>query len=132
MGVNIVWRIADSVTSSSNSQPISGTHQQAGATEQVISVNYPANTNATSLNCSFGNAGNNSGALQAIIMLASANTTIKTNNSTSPQDTINLTGGIPLEWDNSLTYVCPFNNSVSTMFVTCNTASLLQMKILQY
>jgi hypothetical protein len=129
---NITWRIGDSVTSSSNSQPISGTHNQSGSTEDVISVNYPSNTNHQLLSVSFGAPGVNSGNLQAIILLSSQNMTVYTNNTNAPQDTINLVAGIPVEWDNSRIYACPFNGAVTAFYVSCNAAALLSGKILKY
>ncbi len=136
---NINWRIAVSVTSSSNSQPIAGTYSQTGSGESIINQNFPSNTNSVNTNTSavsinFNAPGNATGDLQAIILLSNQNVTIYTNNANAnaAQDTLHLVGGIPLEWDNSLIYNCPFNGSVNGMYITCNTATLLQGKVLTY
>ncbi len=130
---NINWRINHGATSSTGSQPISGTYTQSGTSEITINQNFPSNTTKQQVNSvSFGAPGNSSGNLQAVILLASQNMIVYTNNANAPQDTIALTAGIPLEWDNSLIFPCPFNNSVSTIFVTCNTSGLLQGSILKY
>ena len=130
---NINWRLSHSVTSSTGSQPISGTYAQSGTSEITINQNFPSNTTKQLVNSvSFGAPGNSSGNLQAIILLASQNMIVYTNNANAPQDTIALTAGIPMEWDNSLIFACPFNNAVTSFYVTCNTAGLLQGSILKY
>jgi len=129
---NINWRIGDSVTSSSNTQPITANRSQTGSLEQTINQNYAANTNNSLLSVAFTAPGNSSGNLQAIALLATQNCTLKTNNTNAPQDTIALTSGVVVEWDNSLIYNCPFNGAVTAIYVTCNAAMLLTGKVLQY
>jgi len=67
-------------------------------------------------------------------MTGGANATVLTITHTTPglpQDTIQLQANIPVEWDNSLVYPCPFNGAVNSWYVSCNTAMQLQAKILQ-
>ncbi len=130
---NINWRIGASTTSSSGANPISGTYSQTGSSEITISENFPSNTVKQLVNSFvFGVSGNNSGNLQAIILLASQNMVVYTDNTNSPNATIPLTAGIPFEWNNSLIYANPWNGAVNGVYVTCNTSGLLQGSILKY
>ncbi|WP_422923742.1 hypothetical protein [Singulisphaera sp. PoT] len=69
--------------------------------------------------------------VQSIMLVSSQNLTLKTNDATTPGDTIELKANIPLFWSKSAGYFDnPFTSDVTGFFVTCAAAARLQMLIL--
>jgi hypothetical protein len=56
--------------------------------------------------------------LQAIYLRCNVNLTIKTNSSSSPANTINLTAGIPYEWFVGKNEACLFTVDVTAFYLT--------------
>jgi len=69
--------------------------------------------------------------LQAFYLKADQNCTVKTNNSATPQETITLLANVPFVWWKSSGLTNPFGGDVTTAFLTCTTATNLDVGILQ-
>lgn len=68
--------------------------------------------------------------LTDVFLVATQNCTIKTNSTGSPSNTINLVAGIPFVWEVSAGYyACPFTVNVTTAFLTCTPATVLNYLI---
>jgi hypothetical protein len=73
-------------------------------------------------------------ALKSIFILCSKAATIETNNSSTPDDTISLSAGVPFRWTVNSPFASPFasNVDVTKIYVTAAGASgTLQMYVLQ-
>ena len=111
---------------SDQSGSLNGYDLEGGATESSIDTTFPANSTNATVTLAFVQAN-----VQALILVSDKGCTFKTNNSTSPQDTIVLKPGIPLVWCKSPGYFnCPFVGNVTTAFVTTTVGARLQGKIL--
>ena len=66
--------------------------------------------------------------LKAVVMLSDYDLTIKTNSSSTPQETLALDAGVPLVWidDNP---GCPFAGNVTQMFATNASGSTARLRI---
>ncbi len=106
---------------------VTGSGNESGTTEINVDQTFPnASTNTlVTLAITVAN-------IQSFIFLASADTTLKVNSTSSPAPTIALKAGRPLIWAKSDGY---YTNLLATnitpgIYVTCTDASRLQMKIL--
>lgn len=55
--------------------------------------------------------------------------TIKTNSSSTPQDTIVLAAGVPVIWNSSMSAAAPFSGNVTNMFLTNAGSVVANVKI---
>lgn len=121
--------IQTSVSSTSGASSISGTESEVGNVEiNIPNASFPANSNAAVISNSFAF---NSVAVQMIVMVASGNCTITTNNANAPTNTVNLVAGIPLVWGRSAGYFAqPMNANTNAGFLTCNASVIFSARIL--
>lgn len=54
----------------------------------------------------------------ALFLVSDVDLTLKTNNATTPQETINLTAGNPLVWDSNSYHDFPFSGDVTAIYTT--------------
>lgn len=123
--MSITHQIVISLTSNSRAS-VTGTGNTVGGNEIAIDVTIPASQTNLLFAISFLVAG-----LQSFLLVASTNLTIKTNSSTTPGNTINLTAGIPLCWYAGCGFANPFTVDVTAWYLTNSTsATNLQGRIL--
>lgn len=130
--MSITYTISRGISSSQTSGSLSGSYIAVGSAEQNIDTTLAAGGSNVAQACSFGAPGTASGDLVAIELLASAPLTIKTNSPTTPQDTIVLAAGVPLQWDSQSGLACPFAGAVTGLYITNTNAARLQVKVLTY
>lgn len=123
---NVTVNFSDSLTPQ-GSPGLSGKISESGGTLITIDQNYPASTSGSALGTFAFTVAN----LQAIALKSDQPLTIKTNNNSTPQDTINLVAGALFRWSKSEGYFpTPFAGNVTTAFITCTPAAHLQGLIL--
>lgn len=121
----ITYTVSRGATSSVGAT-LKGSHTEAGTSEINLDSQYAASSSNVSLAAAFDVAD-----IQAVILLSDQNLTLETNSGGSPDDTISLIAGVPLEWSRSAGYFpCPFTVDVTGLFVTCTPAARLRGKIL--
>ncbi|MGN6133113.1 MAG: hypothetical protein ACTHOU_01390 [Aureliella sp.] len=69
-------------------------------------------------------------ALKAIAILASEDCTLKTNNSGTPDDTLNLVADVPYIWTPNSYHACLLTADVSKIFITNSAASEMTFQFL--
>lgn len=121
----ITYTVSRGATSSVGAT-LKGSHTEAGTSEINLDSQYAASSANVHLNRVFDVAD-----IQSLIIVSDQNLTIETNSGGSPDDTINLVAGIPLEWSKSGNYFpCPFTVDVTGLYITCTPAARLRGKIL--
>jgi hypothetical protein len=112
-----------SCSSSSSAQTVSGTDNETGNTEVLLSGSFPVNTNAAALNGAVWNTN----AVQSIFLVSTGACALTGGNST-----INLVPNSPFFWGRSQGYFpYPFNSNVNGATVTTtNSAAIITGKIL--
>lgn len=120
--------IQTSVASTSGAASITGTESEFGNVEiNIPNLSFSANSNGASISNSFVF---NAAAVQLIVLVATQNCTIGTNNSVSPTNTVSLVANIPLVWGRSAGYFPqPMNANTNAGFLTCNAATILNARI---
>ena len=133
MAGQITWTISRGIRSSTGSNPTSGSYVLVGSTEIVTNTNLATNAN-TNINTAWTAPGTNSGNLVGVIMIATQNCTVRTNNANAnaAQDTLNLLANVPVEWDGQNGLNSPFNGAVTAMYVICTTALQFKCNVLTY
>lgn len=58
------------------------------------------------------------GKLKVLVISSDVAVTVKTNSTSSPQDTIAILAGKPLVWTNDSYFACPISGSVTEVYVT--------------
>ncbi len=123
IGINYAFSIGVSGTQGTR---INTSFTETGTTSIDIATNLPAGSSNVLVAAAWTVANT-----QAILLVSSANLTLKTNSSSSPGNTINLVAGVPLIWDASAGYYAnPFTVNVTGFYCTCSAAALLQGSIL--
>lgn len=93
-----------------------------GSAQTTFDVAIAANQTNFEIDCAIPVAPE----LQAFLLVATQNMTIKTNNSGSPTDTINLVAGIPFFWIGNGSI--PLSGAITKLFVTNTTAGTLSVR----
>ncbi len=103
------------------------TTHSAAALAEVLAESIPENSTDLQVDIAFPKA-----TLVVLYMLATADMTIETNNSGTPDDTINLKANAPLIWVAADAYHAnPVNNAdVTKVYVTNTTAGTLDIRAL--
>ena len=95
-----------------------------GDSEDDLDVAVPAN--ATNQNYAIGFT---KSALQSLLITCDQAVTIKTNSSSSPQDTIALAANTPVIWYATSGATCPFSGNVTALYVTNPATVAANLKI---
>lgn len=112
--------------SGTDGRRVSGSSQESGTTQAAIDTNF-ASGSTDVLTAAAWTVANT----QSLILLSSADLTIKTNSAGSPANTVTLKAGIPLIWRASAGYYAnPFTVNVTAFYVTCTAAARLQALVL--
>lgn len=112
--------------SGTDGRRVSGSSQESGTTQAAIDTNFSSGSTDVLTPAAWTVANT-----QALILLSSADMTIKTNSAGSPANTVTLKAGIPLIWRASAGYYAnPFTVNVTAFYVTCTAASRLQALVL--
>lgn len=109
---------------SGTSAPLSKSVSFVGVRELNIDAAVAASTTNQQELLSFTAA-----SLLEIFISSTQNVTIKTNSSSSPQETLTITGGDPLQWDNTCGIAIPFSGDVTSIFITNAGASSATVSI---
>jgi hypothetical protein len=113
-------------TSATSGVSLSGSGIDVGSNEVGIDVQLAASTTNQLQAASFAAAN-----VQSIFLVSDQNVTIKTNNATTPGNTITLVAGMPLDWSKSAGYFSnPFTVDVTAFYLTCTAAARLKCRIL--
>lgn len=121
----IQWTLQDSTTSS-YSRSVNGTTYEEGTTETAIDDSFAAGDTDIAKSKPFVAAD-----LRGLVMVSTANITIKVNSTGSPIHTFNLIAGTLFKWSYSEGYFAnPFTADSVTWYVTASVAARLTGKIL--
>lgn len=66
----------------------------------------------------------------SLVISSDANVTIKTNNSGTPDQTINLVGGKPMVWDSGEYYANPIEDNITALYVSAAADAILYIDVL--
>lgn len=103
---------------------LSGSGTEVGTVLSDVNETLPVGENGIAL--SFTTA-----ALQYVFMVADQDTDVLTNSSSTPDDTLQLKAGRPLEWAKGDGYfACPFTQNVSAIYVSPSVASRFKLRVL--
>ncbi len=107
--------------------PLTGSVVLTGILSQELSATITANTANNALGLAFTAAN-----LQSAWISANTALTIKTNNTSAPQDTITITASDPFTWYTGSGVTIPFSNNVTQVYATngSNTNSALNIRLL--
>jgi hypothetical protein len=107
--------------------PLTASVVTTGSLEQNFSGSVAANTANNALSLDWTSA-----ALQSVWMSSNQAVTIKTNNTSAPQDTIVLAANQPLAWYTGSGATSPFSNNVTEVYATngTNTNAAVNLRIL--
>jgi len=113
----------------SGTTPISGSETLSWGSGPQISELIPSNQTNLAVAFAFTNS-----KLKAIAMSSDVNMTVKTNDGSSPQETITLVAGIPYIWTLTGSYIgsaaSPFGGNVTGLYVTNTTSGTLTVAAL--
>ncbi len=72
-------------------------------------------------------------AIKALLLLSDQDLTVETNDDAAPDDTLSLTGGVPLLWYEGCGYDCPLSVDVTDLYLTAagGAAGTLKVQALQ-
>lgn len=122
------------ISASTVGSNITGSRNEVGNSEQTFTTYFPANTTGNSAANTGGLGGwmaVNTNSIQAVYAYASTGATIYGNNTASPSWTIVLPPGVPYDWGASQGfYNCLVNANTTSIWVTCNAATLLTLRVL--
>lgn len=114
-----------SISSDTNSTPLTGSASETGNTETLINTQFPASSTNTDYPITFSHT-----TTQDIWLWSDKGMTILVNSTGSPILTIVLVPGEPYIWNKSSGVTNPLSADVTHFYCSCTPASKLKGKIL--
>jgi len=112
--LSIVWTISMSQRSDVGAAPLTGQATEVGNGEISINETLPSGSADVEFDRAFTAAN-----IQAYILIADQAVLIKTNDATTPDDTIQMQPGRPVVWGKASGYYsCLFTKDVTKLFLT--------------
>lgn len=115
--MSVIYTITQSLQTPSG-QVVTGSSTQTNGAEAIINETLPINQTDVHYNMAFKAAD-----IKSVGIVSEVATTIKTNSSGAPDDTIVLAANRPLVWDANSPFDCPFSADVDNGVYITNTAT---------